>query len=295
MKKYLRRLYGDLPTFGLDMLCNLAGASLYAAGVMLFAKASGFALGGLSGVSLLVNYLSHLPVGAITLALNIPLILFSWRILGKAFLVRSAVSILFMTSITDLVVPHLPVYQGDPLLAALFGGALLGAGLGVIYSRGSSTGGTDFLVLPLHRLLPRFTLPQLSISVDAVIILLGGLVYRKVDAMLYGVVMSTVSSIIMDRVMNGSRSEKLAIIITNDGMGLAKRIAEDVDRGSTNIKAIGTYTGQERDVLLCVCSRQQVVTLRKVVHRADPGALVTISEVTEAYGTGFQSPDKQSL
>lgn len=294
MKRYLQEAYGTWSTFAADMACNLLGAVLYSAGVMLFARASAFALGGLSGVSLLINRFTGFPVGTATLLLDIPLILFSWRVLGRGFLLKSAFSTVIMTGINDLVISRLPSYGGNTMLAALYCGALMGAGLGIIYSRGSSTGGTDFLVLPAHRLLPRFTLPQLSIAMDAVIILAGGLVYGNVDSMLYGIVSAVVCSAVMDRVVGGTRSEKMAIIITDQGLALAARISDAIGRGATVLQAVGAYTGNRRDVLLCVCSRQQVVALRRVVHAADPAALVMITEVTEAYGEGFRSPDKEN-
>ena len=295
MKQAIRQIFGDRRTFAADMLYNLLGAAVYSAGLMLFAKSAGFALGGLSGVSLLINHFTNFPVGTATLLLDVPLIFFSWRVLGREFLVKSGISILIMTVINDLIFARLPMYEGSTILAALFCGALMGMGLGMIYSRGSSTGGTDFLVLPLHRLMPAFTLPQISIAMDAVIILAGGLVYHNVESMLYGIVSSVVCTVMMDKVMSGSRSEKMAFIITDDGMELACRISDAIGRGATNMEVTGTYTGVRRHMLLCVCSRQQVVALRRTVHAADPRALVMITDVNEAFGEGFQSPEKESL
>ncbi len=295
MKKHIHDIFGSTCGFWLDMLYDLLGAVLYSAGVMLFARTSGVALGGISGISLLINHFTGFPVGTGTLLLNLPLIFFSWRVLGRSFLVKSAISILIMTLVNDLLIAPLPDYSGDTFLAAVFCGALMGAGLGLVYSRGSSTGGTDFLVLPLRRLLPRFSLPQIFIAIDVAIILVGGLVYRRVDTVLYGIVASAVSTVAMDRLLSGSLREKMAVIITNDGMALAKEISDAIGRGATNLNATGTYTGEGKDVLLCVCSRHQVVLLRQVVHRTDPKALVMITEVTEAYGEGFQSPEQASL
>lgn len=295
MKKWMTGVFENKRTFALDMMYNLIGAFSYSAGLMLFARTANFAIGGLSGVSLLINHTTGFPVGTATLLLDIPLVFFSWKVLGRDFLIKSGISILLMTGINDLLFAHLPGYTGSPILAALFGGALMGAGLGLIYSRGSSTGGTDFLVLPLRKLAPRFTLPQISMTVDACIILAGGLVYGSVEPILYGIVSTVICTILMDRVMSGSRSEKMAFIITCNGMEMAHLISEAIGRGATKVDAVGTYTGQQKDLLLCVCSRQQVVLLRRVVHAADPKALVMISEVNEAFGEGFQSPDKESL
>lgn len=294
-KKRLAETFGDRRTAAVDFVYNVAGSVLYAAGLMLFARAAGFAIGGLSGVSLLINHFTGFPVGTATLLLDIPLVFFSWRVLGRHFMLKSGVCILIMTLVNDVLFARLPGYEGSTILAALYCGALMGAGLGMIYSRGYSTGGTDFLVMPLHRMVPRFTLPQIAMAVDAVIILAGGLIYRNVDSMLYGIVVSVVCTAVMDRVMNGAYSEKLALIITSDGLEMARHISDAIGRGATNVDAVGTFTGARKHLLLCACSRQQVVTLRRVVRECDPRALLMITEITEAFGEGFQSPDKQSL
>ena len=281
MKRYLQEAYGTWSTFAADMACNLLGAVLYSAGVMLFARASAFALGGLSGVSLLINRFTGFPVGTATLLLDIPPILFSWRVLGRAFLLKSAFSIVIMTGINDLVISRLPSYGGNTMLAALYCGALMGAGLGIIYSRGSSTGGTDFLVLPAHRLLPRFTLPQLSIAMDAVIILAGGLVYGNVDSMLYGIVSAVVCSAVMDRVVGGTRSEKMAIIITDQGLALAARISDAIGRGATDLQAVGAYTGEAKEEIIVIVTKQEYIKLVSFIAQADPDAFVTVYNVNE--------------
>lgn len=295
MKTHLRRIFGSGREFSADGMHILTGAVLYSCGLMLFGRAAGIALGGLSGISLVINHFTGFPVGTATILLNLPLLLFSWRVLGRDFIIKSTLGILAVNLVNDLAFSRMEGYAGSAIVSALFCGALMGAGLGLVYSRGYSTGGMDFLLMPAHRMLPRFTLPQLSMTLDAIIICIGGLLYRNLDSMLYGIVATVISGQVMDRVMNGARSEKMAMIVTDDGPDIAGRIGKALDRGSTLVPVKGAYTGQPRDMILCVCSRQQVVSLRRLVHEADPRALVTITEVTEAFGEGFQSPDKESL
>ena len=290
MKQRLSALFGTPGEFAVNCAYDVAGGALYAAGLMLFARTAGFAMGGVSGLALLIDHFFHLPVGLVTLVLNLPLILFSWKVLGRSFLARSIVTLLLLTGIEDLIFARLPGYTGDALLAALLCGALMGAGLGLIYGRGSSTGGTDFLILPLHRLLPRFSVPVLTVLVDGSIIVLGGLIYRNVESMLYGIVQVTVCSVVMDRVLSGASREKMALIVTDDGAAMAAALSDAIGRGATLLPATGAYTGEARQVVMCVCSPRQTAALRRCVHTADPAALLMLTDVSEAYGEGFQLP-----
>ena len=229
----------------------------------------------------------------LTLLLNIPLIILSYRTLGRFFLLKTLKTMIIQTLILDLVMPLFPTYRGNPLIAALFTGVLMGAGLGIIYMRGSSTGGSDFLILSLHKVLPHLSVGQFSLMIDFVILILGALVYGNIDAALYGLISTFACSQVMDRVLYGAGSGKMAIIITNHGMETAQAISDEIERGSTLIKAIGTYSGDGRDMLLCACSKNQIFKVRAAAHKVDERAMVMITEVDEVYGEGFKSPEEK--
>lgn len=275
----------------LDLLYDIAGSVLFGIGITAFAKNSGFSTGGFTGLGLMVNHVTGLPVGLVTFAMNIPVIFLSYKMLGRHFLFKSLKTMVIQTVVLDIVLPQFPIYSGNTMLAALVTGVLTGAGLVMIYVRGSSTGGSDFLILSLRKAFPQMSIGQLSMMIDGLILCLAGFVYGNIDATLYGLVATYTCSQVIDKVMYGAGSGKLAFIITQDGMPIANAISDELDRGSTLIKAIGTFSGSNRDLLLCACSRSQIFKVRALAHEADKKALVMIAEVDEVYGQGFKSPE----
>ena len=276
--------------FTIDVLYDVAGSILFALGLYTFAKNANFAPGGVSGLALIFNHLWNFPIGVTTLVLNIPIVLLSYRVVGRRFMLKSFRTMLISTLFLDLVFPHLPMYTGERILAALFAGMFSGAGLALIYMRGSSTGGSDFLILSIKKLKPHFSVGQVTLFTDSIIILLGGLVYRNVDAVLYGAVSTFAGSTVMDRIINGSSSSKLSLIVTTKGQQIADSISDAIGRGSTLLPGIGTFSGMPRQLLLCVCGKAEVTKVRKLTHEVDPEAFLMVTEVSEVFGEGFLSP-----
>ena len=285
-------LMKNIRTIVIDQLYNLVAGILYAVSICYFAKNADFAPGGLSGLALIGNYLWGLPIGTTTLVLNIPLILLSLKFLGKTFLGKTLVTMLWCTFFQDVVFTRIPGYTGDPLLAAIFAGITLGGSLALMYMRGTSSGGTDFLTMSIKMLRPHLSVGALTGLIDLVIILLGWPVFGSVDAVLYGLITTVGTSLVIDKIMYGSSSSKMLTIITTKGQEIADCIAREADRGSTMLRALGTYTGTERQMLLCVCARPQVYTIRTAAYRIDPSCMVMISDTSEVYGEGFIDPEK---
>lgn len=274
----------------LDLLADVCGGILYAVGIYTFAKAANFAPGGLSGLALILHHIWNLPIGVTTLALNVPVLLLSFRLLGRRFLAKSLRSMVFCTVFVDLIFPHFQPYTGSPFLAALYSGVFLGAGLAVFYMRGSSSGGTDFLTVSVKALRPHLSLGFVTMVIDLFIILLGWPVFGNIDAVLYGGVATTVTSFVIDKILYGMGAGKLAIIITTQGQAVADRISEVCARGSTMVQAVGSYTGHDRQVLLCACNKAQAYKVRTAAHEVDTDAFVMITETSEVFGQGFIEP-----
>lgn len=276
-----------------DVLADIAGGLFYALGIYTFAKTANFAPGGLSGLALITHHLWGLPIGIMTLVFNIPVILLSFRLLGKRFLFKSLRSMIVCTLFVDFLLPAVsPPYTGSPLLAALYSGIFLGAGLAVLYMRGSSSGGTDFLTMSVKVLRPHMSLGAVTMIIDLIIILMGWPVFGNIDSVLYGIVATGVTSIVIDKIMYGVGAGKLIIIISDHGQEVADKIANAIDRGSTLIRAIGTYTGSERQILLCACNKSQAFKVRSAAHEVDENAFVMITETSEVYGEGFLEQKK---
>ena len=282
-KKNLADFFRDLPT-------DIIGGALCAAGIYSFASAAAFAPGGISGLSVILNHFTKLPIGVLTLVLNIPVLLFSYRTLGRWFLFKSLKTMAITTVLLDVVFPLFPVYRGEAIMSALFGGALLGAGLALIYRRGSSTGGTDFLVMSLRKKLPHISIGTFAILTDGFVILLGGLAFRRIDAVLQGILMSVVATIIIDTITYRLASGQLAIIITGEGEKVSAAILSGIARGVTAVDARGTFTGSAKQVLMCACSRAEAHRIRRIVYDLDAGALIMFCPYDAAYGLGFQPP-----
>lgn len=276
----------------LDLLADLVGGLFYALGIYTFAKTAHFAPGGLSGLALIIYHLWGLPIGIMTLVLNVPVIILSYRLLGKNFLLKSLRSMIFCTVWVDLILPLTPVYTGSPLLASLYSGVFLGLGLGILYMRGSSSGGTDFLTVSVKAIHPHVSLGAATLMIDLVIILLGWPVFGDIDSVLYGIIATAATSIMIDKVMYGVGAGKLMIIITSHGQAIAEKISIACGRGSTLIRAIGTYTDQERHVLLCACNKSQAFKVHAAISEVDPDAFVMITETNEVYGEGFIEGEK---
>lgn len=274
--------------FVLDLLADIIGGLFYGLGIYTFAKTANFAPGGISGLALIIHHLWDVPIGIMTLVLNVPVILLSYRLLGKRFLLKSIRSMIFCTVFVDFLLPMVsPPYMGSALLAALYSGLFLGAGMALLYMRGSSSGGADFLTMSVKALRPHMSLGAVTMIIDLIIILLGWPVFGNIDSVLYGVVATGVTSIVIDKIMYGLGAGKLIIIITNHGQAVADHIAQAIDRGSTLIRAVGTYTGRDRQVLLCACNKSQALKVRSAAHEVDKDAFVMITETSEVYGEGF--------
>lgn len=276
-------------TILVDVLYDIVGGLLYGIGMVTFASAANFAPGGVSGVAILLNYLTKIPIGFATVLVNIPIVLLTFKTLGKAFFARSVKTIIISWLVTDYLVPIIPIYTGEPILAAIFGGILAGAGLALIYLRESSTGGSDFVIMAIRKKNPHLSLGNISLAVDSIIILLGAVVYKNINAMLYGFIMTILYSLIIDKIMYGFDSRKLVTIITEKGQSLADRIGDEVERGVTIADGHGAYTGNDKQILLCTCSNSQVFKIKKIAHEVDPVAFLIVSSVDTAYGEGFKA------
>lgn len=278
-----------------DLLHDLVGSFLYAVGIYYFASNADFAPGGITGAAMILHhFFPVLGIGAITLVINIPVALICYRLLGRVFFFKSVKSMLISALFLDVIAPLLGTYPdaaANPMLAALFAGALSGAGLAIIYMPGSSTGGTDFIIMSIRKLKPHLSIGTISIAVDGVVILAGGFVFGNVNAVLYGVLMTFVSTTVIDKVMYGSGTRRMLLIVSDKAQEIANDIMEEIERGVTLADVRGAYTGQPHQMMMCVCSKVEVFQARRIITRIDPTAIVMLTTVDEAYGKGFLDPE----
>ena len=287
-KDYIVMCSAKIKNIILDIVYDIIGSFFYAVGVYTFAKMANFAPGGVTGIALIMNYLWDLPIGTMSLVLNIPLMLLSLKFLGKEFLLKSLKTMCFCTLFLDVIFPHIPPYTGSQFMAALYSGIFLGIGLALFYMRGSSSGGTDFLTMSVKVLRPHLSIGMVTMAIDLFIILLGWPVFGNVDAVLYGLTATLLTSLVIDKIMYGMGAGTLLIIVTDHGKEIAEKIGEKIGRGSTQLKGRGSYTGDDREVLLCACSKSQAYMVRRAAQEIDRRAFVMITETNEVYGEGFR-------
>ena len=273
---------------GYDIFVDILGGILAGVGIYSFAASAGFPLAGISGIALIFYRLFGVPIGLGTILLNIPIVLFSYKVLGRRFLLRSLQSIVISSLILDYVVPLFPVYDGNRMLAAVCTGVFSGLGYAVIFMNHSSTGGMDFVSVAIRKKHSYLSLGRIVFVLDVLVVLLGGLVFKDVDATIYGLIITYLLSAVIDKMMYGIDAGKMTLIVTDKGRDVAACIDQYAGRGSTIWKGSGAYSGQEKDVVMCACNNKQMYEIRKKVKEIDGKAFTIIMESNEVVGEGFK-------
>ena len=267
----------------------ILGAFIQALAMRLFLIPGQLVSGGISGAAQIINYYTGWPIGLMVFVGNIPLFLLGWRFLGGArFAIRTALAIAAFSFLTDFLAFFIPA-QGitqDNFLNALFGGVLLGIGLGLVYRGRGTSGGSDILGRILNS---KFAIPisQSYLITDTIVVLASGFAFGWEKA-LYGLVVIYVSGLAAEMASEGSSIFRTAIIITSAPEAVIIEITKTLERGVTILQGRGGYTGEDRPVLYCVVTRSEVNQLKELVHEADPAAFMVIGTAHEALGEGFR-------
>lgn len=281
--------FEQIPQSLREIVVEVFACILIAIGIYSFAKHANLAPGGVVGLALIVNHLlPFIPIGFASILINIPLIAISWKILGRPFLFRTFRTICISAFFMDIVLPRFPYFQGDPILAGAFAGVFTGIGLGLLFSAGTCSGGSDLILMCMRKLKPHMSFGQISLVVDGIIILTGGLVRGDMNAALYGCVYAFFVSNMLDKVMSGRVSGKLVLVISEHAGPISHGIDTEIVRGATILNGRGSYTKRHKEIILCAMSKRQLPHLRRLVRSNDPGALVIVLDFNEVYGTGFQ-------
>ena len=274
---------------GMDILVDLAAGMVIAVGIYNFALYANFPVAGFSGVAIILYHLLGIPVGAGTIILNVPVAVFCYKFLGRTFFLKSMKTMIISSFLMDYVSPLLPVYEGSRLLAALCMGVLTGIGYALIFMRGSSTGGQDFISVAIRKVKPHMTLGVITFVLDMLTILLGSvLVFKDVDGFIYGLIVTYLMATVMDRIMYGIDEGKMTLIVTGKGKEMAEQIDQYSGRGSTIIRGTGSYTGQEKDIVMCASNNKEMYTIKRIAREVDPGSFTIIMESNEVVGEGFK-------
>lgn len=273
-----------------DIVYILAGTFLMSLGINLAFDPMGLVCGGVTGLAIVVKYLTGLiweggiPVWLSNLLFNGPLFVIALIKKGKKYIAKT----MFATVMLSVWIYLLPIYQlfDDYVLATLFGGVMTGAGIGMVLARMATTGGTDLLSALIHDKLKHFTIPQLLAVTDGAIVILGAVVFGVENAM-YAICVVYICAKISDGMLEGLKFAKMAHIISDKAEEIAQVILTDVDRGATGVKVQGMYSKEEKKMLICVVTKKEIVELIDIVHKIDPSAFVIVNDVHEVRGEGF--------
>ena len=279
----------------LDILKTAIGCAIFALGFDLFLLPGGMNAGGLSGLAMVFVHVTGLgSVGLITALLNIPLFILAGVKIGKRFFVGSLLGMAFSSIFID-VLALLPVPEVEPLLGAVYGGLICGAGLGFVFAAGVSTGGSDIIVRLLKLKYRHVPIGVISMTFDAVVAILTGIVFRDVNSALYTGVAIYISGKIIDGVVYSFDYSKVALIVTREYDKVAREISDKLERGATFLYGEGTYTGKETKVVLTAVKKQQIAELKELVVEIDPDAFIIVQEAHQVLGDGFIRYSKDSL
>ena len=271
------------------------GCALYALSFNWCFQPNQLAFGGFTGAGQIINRLiPALPVGVLVFAMNVPLFLIGVKKMGWSLLISSLYAMTVGSAMIDVMAALHTFQPMEPMLACIYGGVLMGLSMGLMLQVGATTGGTELGARLLKYRIPHLSIGRLCLSIDLVIIGVYALVFHNLHNALYGVVAMYISSLVMDTVIYGSLSAKMAYIITADCGEMARRLLE-MDLGITILPGRGAYTGKEKDVLLCAFKRSQIAAIKRAVHEVDPGAFLIVCEAHEVMGEGFGAYDPDSL
>lgn len=266
------------------------GCFLIAIALNLFFDPFNIAPGGISGLSIVISSVTNLSLSFLSLLFNIPLFLIACKILSKKDMIKTLAGVTLLTlclkltsSLSNLTVTN------DLLLATISGSILLGVGLGIIFRINGTTGGTDLIGLLVNKFLPFISSAVLMGIADFIVVVLSGIISKEIEIALYSALSVYLIVKVTDFIVIGFNYSKSFMIISDNTVKISNAIINNLGRGATLLKATGAYTNNEKNVVLVVISKRQVVTLKKIIKSIDPNAFIIVSDVHEALGEGFAS------
>lgn len=278
-KKIMRTIF--------EFVMIIIASLIYSIGFHCFTAPNNIAPGGASGIAVVVNNLTGLSVGLIYGLINLPLIVIGFIFLGKKLMAKTIISIIVITVATDFLYVNIPVYKGDLILAAIFGGFLMGAGLGLNYLCESTSGGTDIVNKILNKRLPHISLGKITFATDMAVIVFAMAVFQNIESGLYAIISMFVASKMVDILIYGSYEGKMMLIFSDKYDEISAKIMT-TGRGVTYLKGEGAFSGEQKNVICCAVHKNEYVKVKRYVKEIDPAAFVVISNANEVLGQGFQ-------
>jgi uncharacterized membrane-anchored protein YitT (DUF2179 family) len=274
----------------LDVLLIVTGCALQGLAYSLFLIPHHFVAGGVSGIAIIINYFVNLPVGALIIVLNIPIFLLGLRTMGKKYVASSLFGMVLSSIMIDVFheILKIPAATQNEILSSIYGGIMLGVGLGLVFRGRASTGGSDIIGM----ILSKYTGMSLGFGImvtDFAIISASGLAFHNLEAPLYGYIVLFLSTKVIDMVLEGWSFSKLVIITSTHTDEIADFILYKLDRSGTALRSRSLYLNREGEIILTVIHRKQLTDLRQFVRDIDPEAFVIINDTYDVLGRGFKT------
>lgn len=261
--------------------------ALYAVGFNWCFDPNHLSVGGFTGVAQIINFfLPRVPIGMAVIVLNLPLFVLSWTKVGRHWLYATLYATLVSSGMIDLLAGVYTFRPMEPMLAAVYGGVIVGLGCGLMMRYSATTGGTELAARLLKLKLPGLSIGTLCLAIDAVVVISYAAVFRDLTQALYAMVALFIISKVMDRVVYGGNGAKMAYIISEQYEAITAKLLE-LDRGVTLLEGRGGFSGSPKNVILCAFSRAQIVSIKSIVKQADPDAFIIVCDAYEILGEGF--------
>ena len=280
-----------------DYIMIIIGTGILAFGIACFYDTVGLVTGGFRGLAIVIKHVTSMlfeggiPLWFTNIALNVPVFILSYFLKGKKFIGKTLFGTA-MLSVWLYILPSVDLAEGDLMIAALFGGVCAGAGIGMVIRVGATTGGTDMVSALIQLKMRHFSIVQILMVIDAMVVVLGLLIFGMRPT-LYAIIGIVVQTKVSDLIVEGFNYSKAAYIITNEHEEVARRILNELERGVTGLQAKGMYTQQNKCVLYCIVTQKEIIGLKDIVNEVDPSAFVIVSDVKEVLGEGFQEYKKE--
>ncbi len=266
------------------------GSFIYAVGFQFFMYPNSIVSGGVVGIAMIINYISNLPVGVLTIIINVPLFIVAWKHFGADFMISSFIGMALSSAVVDIFAATDIVLTNEPMLAGIIGGAIKGTGLGIIYYVGASTGGIDIIAKMLRKRLAHINFGTIVLIIDVFIIGAYALILGNYDSSMYSIIAMFVSSKVVDLVVYGIDNASICYIISEKSDLLANDIISGpIKRGVTILNGEGAYSHHQKHVIMCVIKRTQIAELKRIVRKEDENAFVIVTDAKSVFGNGFDN------
>ncbi|MDR2606662.1 MAG: YitT family protein [Oscillospiraceae bacterium] len=267
----------------------ILGSAIYSVGFSFLLYPAKLVSGGITGISMIISLLTGvIPVGVQVIIYNVPIFIIGFKRLGLKFMADSLIGMVLTSVFIDLLQPHAFVLTADPLLSAVMGGVIDGIGIGIVFSVGATTGGTDIVARFVRRSRPDFNIGQIQVALNIAVVVAYVVSFGDYERAMYSVIAMFASSYVIDTVLYGFNYGKLVYIISDRYDLIGKKITEQLERGVTILHGAGAYSGVEKTILMVAIKRRQIIDIRKIVAKIDPMAFVIVTETKEVIGLGFE-------